>query len=246
MRVNGAEASRLPGGGTGARVLPFRDVVTLDGEVVRGWEGMNALVRDGAGPAADDDDGDSGESGDDDHERRRRRLLLRRTTGAFEYVKYHKPEGVTCTTDGRVRDNVIDAARRDGYAPRHRVYPVGRLDRTTSGLILLTSNGRVVDLVLRGENKMPKVYDVAVDGTLRDDDLRRLRVSGGFWSWFPSRDPSPPPPFLFSFFVRVRALPPPKGCGRESSGVGSLPLSGQRASSTKRGGCGCVNVLDFI
>ena len=154
--VNGVEASRLPRGGAGARVVPFRDVVTLDSEVVRGWEGMNALVRDGAGPAADDDNGKSGDD-DGDRERRRRRLLLRRTTGAFEYVKYHKPEGVTCTTDGRVRDNVIDAARRDGYAPRHRVYPVGRLDRTTSGLILLTSDGRVVNSVLRGENKMPQV-----------------------------------------------------------------------------------------
>ena len=139
-----------------------------------GGAGGDAAVEDAAeGEGSEDDGGD----GDDERERRRRLLLLRRTTETFEYVKYHKPIGVTCTTDARVRDNVVDSARRMGYVPRHRVYPVGRLDRETSGLILLTSDGRVVNSVLRGERKMPKVYDVVVDGTLRDDDLRRLRVS---------------------------------------------------------------------
>ena len=105
-----------------------------------------------------------------------------------------------------------------GYAPRHRVYPVGRLDRTTSGLILLTSDGRVVNSVLRGENKMPKVYDMAVDGTLRDDDLRRLRVSGGVRLWFPPRD-QPPPPFLFLFLSEF-AHPPPEGMRSQIIGCG--------------------------
>ena len=83
---------------------------------------MKALVRNGAGPTADDDNGESGDD-DGDRERRWRRLLLCRTNGAFEYVKYNKPEGVMCMTDGRVRDNIINAVRRDGYAPRHPVYP---------------------------------------------------------------------------------------------------------------------------
>ena len=207
MRVNGASITGRADD-VGTRVAPFRDVVTLDGAVVRGWEGMNAVVAPASSSSSssnavvDDDDAfvvsrgggaggdaavedaaegegseDDGGDGDDERERRRRLLLLRRTTETFEYVKYHKPIGVTCTTDARVRDNVVDSARRMGYVPRHRVYPVGRLDRETSGLILLTSDGRVVNSVLRGERKMPKVYDVVVDGTLRDDDLRRLRVS---------------------------------------------------------------------
>jgi 16S rRNA U516 pseudouridylate synthase RsuA-like enzyme len=207
VRVNGASITGRADD-VGTRVAPFRDVVTLDGAVVRGWEGMNAVVAPASSSSSssnavvDDDDAfvvsrgggaggdaavedaaegegseDDGGDGGDERERRRRLLLLRRTTETFEYVKYHKPIGVTCTTDARVRDNVVDSARRMGYVPRHRVYPVGRLDRETSGLILLTSDGRVVNSVLRGERKMPKVYDVVVDGTLRDDDLRRLRVS---------------------------------------------------------------------
>jgi 16S rRNA U516 pseudouridylate synthase RsuA-like enzyme len=178
----------------GTRVVPYRDVVTLDGVVVRGWEVMNAVVPVLVDDGDDGDDvnidvdramsyvvateGDGEEIARDGDDRgHRRRLILRRTTSSFEYVKYHKPTGVTCTTDPRIKDNIVDSIRRSGYVPRHRVYPVGRLDRETSGLILLTSDGRVVNSVLRGERKQPKVYEVRVDGTLRDDDIRRLRVS---------------------------------------------------------------------
>lgn len=52
---------------------------------------------------------------------------------AFEYVKYWKPRGVTCTTDQKIPYNIIDEIQRDGYNPKHRVYPVGRLDKDTSG-----------------------------------------------------------------------------------------------------------------
>eukprot|EP00979_Chaetoceros_neogracilis_P004046 scaffold702_cov220-Chaetoceros_neogracile.AAC.7 len=93
----------------------------------------------------------------------------------FEYVKYFKPLGVTCSTDLRIHDNIIDSIETHGYRPRHRVYPVGRLDKETSGLILLTSDGRLVNSVLRGEKKQPKVYKVMVDGRLEDHHLQRLR-----------------------------------------------------------------------
>ena len=136
-------------------VVPFRDVVTLDGEVVLGWEEMNALR--------------AGDDGDD---------LLK--TASFEYVKYFKPLGVTCTTDSSVEGNIIDSIRRDRYRPRHCVYSVGRLDKETTGLIVLTSDGRMVNGVLRGERKQPKVYKVMVNGRLEDDDLQRLRVSCRF------------------------------------------------------------------
>ena len=138
-------------------MVPFRDVVALDGHIVRGWEAMNALAADAGNDAAGDADD------------------LR--TGSFEYVKYFKPRGVTCTTDARIDGNIVDAVRRDGYRPRHRVYPVGRLDKETSGLIVLTSDGRMVNAVLRGEKKQPKVYQVVVNGRLDDEDLQQLRVS---------------------------------------------------------------------
>jgi 16S rRNA U516 pseudouridylate synthase RsuA-like enzyme len=162
----------------GTRVMPYRDVVKLDGRVVTGWEGMNAMMD----PSSMEDDIMNAVADIDDDESlgermRHKRNLLRSTTSAFEYVKYHKPVGVTCTTDTRVPDNIVHSIRSRGYVPRHRVYPVGRLDRETSGLILLTSDGRVINSVLRGERKLPKVYDVMVDGNLSEDDLRSLRVS---------------------------------------------------------------------
>ncbi|KAL7547946.1 hypothetical protein ACHAWF_011215 [Thalassiosira exigua] len=160
----------------GMMVVPHRDVVALDGVVVTGWEEMNAVTAPGppsggslGGNEAradlrgrrrarsdDDDDDDLG-------------------TSSFEYVKYFKPKGVTCTTDPRVRDNVVRAVERDGYEPRHRVYPVGRLDKQTTGLILLTSDGRLVNAALRGERKKKKVYQVMVDGRLEEDHLQQLR-----------------------------------------------------------------------
>ena len=54
---------------------------------------------------------------------------------------------------------------------------MGRLDKETSGLIILTSDGRMVNAVLRGEKKQPKVYKVMVNGRLEENDLQQLRVS---------------------------------------------------------------------
>ena len=143
----------------GMKVIPYQDTITLDGQVVHGWEQMNAIQ--------------SINHQDDQVEGRSSYL----NTESFEYVKYFKPLGVTCTTDQRIQSNIIDAIQSDGYNPRHRVYPVGRLDKETSGLILLTSDGRIVNSVLRGERKQPKVYKVMVNGRLEDSHLEQLRVS---------------------------------------------------------------------
>jgi len=138
-------------------VVPFRDVVSLDGKIVRGWEKMNAINE------SDVDTNGNHHVGEN------------LNTESFEYVKYYKPLGVTCTTDLRIEGNIIDEIGLDGYNPRHRVYPVGRLDKETSGLIVLTSDGRMVNAVLRGERKQDKVYKVMVNGRLEEDDLQKLR-----------------------------------------------------------------------
>jgi len=148
----------------GMKVIPYQDSITLDGQIVHGWEQMNAIQNTNQQDLGDDQVEDSSSS---------------LNTESFEYVKYFKPLGVTCTTDQRIQNNIIDAIQSDGYNPRHRVYPVGRLDKETSGLILLTSDGRIVNSVLRGERKQPKVYKVMVNGRLQDSDLHQLRVSMG-------------------------------------------------------------------
>jgi 23S rRNA pseudouridine2604 synthase len=131
----------------GCMVVPYQDSVALDGKMIQGWEKMNGF----------DDTSTS-------------------AVGGFEYVKYWKPRGVICTTDKRIKDNIIDEImRHSGYRPEHRVYPVGRLDKDSTGLILLTSDGRLPNVSLRNEQKQPKVYQVTVDRPLVDADLDHLR-----------------------------------------------------------------------
>jgi 16S rRNA U516 pseudouridylate synthase RsuA-like enzyme len=151
----------------GCKVIPFQDIVSLDGKVIKGWEQMNAIDRN---------------TYNNDNQNTRARDGGDLKTSSFEYVKYFKPLGVTCTTDLSIEGNIIDTIQRDGYRPRHRVYPVGRLDKDTSGLIILTSDGRMVNAVLRGEKKQPKIYKVMVDWELEDHHLQQLRVSSfGFF-----------------------------------------------------------------
>lgn len=132
----------------GQRVVPYHDVVKLDGTRVEGWEALNAVPNFATKP---------------------------NNNQVFEYIKYFKPVGVTCTTDRRIRDNILDRLERDGYRPDNRVYPVGRLDKETSGLILLTSDGRLPNSALRGRFKQPKTYQVVVNRVISKADIQRLR-----------------------------------------------------------------------
>ncbi|EEC46904.1 predicted protein, partial [Phaeodactylum tricornutum CCAP 1055/1] len=93
----------------------------------------------------------------------------------FDYVKYWKPVGVTCTTDRKIAGNIIDALEEAGFDSSKRIFPVGRLDKETSGLILLTSDGRVPNAVLRGRHKQPKIYQVWVDRPVLAKDVAQLR-----------------------------------------------------------------------
>lgn len=158
VKVNGQPVTTKGG----IWVTPFVDNISLDDKVVQGWEALNGLTA-----AEDDKHTDKSSLDKDDGD----------TTAFFEYIKYWKPRGITCTTDTRIRGNIIDEiTNQSGYRPTHRVFPVGRLDKDTSGLILLTSDGRLPNSFLRRKRKQPKVYNVMVDKPLQEQDLERLRV----------------------------------------------------------------------
>ena len=82
------------------------------------------------------------------------------------YLALNKPVGVECTTDRDVPGNIVDFV---GH--RERIFPIGRLDKASEGLILLTKDGDVVNHVLRAENAHEKEYVVAVDRPLTPEFL---------------------------------------------------------------------------
>ena len=74
------------------------------------------------------------------------------------YILLNKPVGITCTTERDVEDNIID------YMDHPlRIFPVGRLDKMSEGLILLTNDGDIVNQILRAGNAHDKEYQVLVD-----------------------------------------------------------------------------------
>ncbi len=85
------------------------------------------------------------------------------------YLALNKPVGIICTTETHIKDNIIDHV---GY--EDRIFPVGRLDRDSEGLILLTNDGDIVNEILRSENNHEKEYIVAVDRPITDLSLRMM------------------------------------------------------------------------
>lgn len=85
------------------------------------------------------------------------------------YIAYNKPIGITCTTESQVKGNIIDAI---GHP--QRIFPIGRLDKPSEGLIFLTSDGDIVNKILRAENAHDKEYVVTVDKPLTDDFVRKM------------------------------------------------------------------------
>ncbi len=76
----------------------------------------------------------------------------------FVYLAFHKPPGIICTTETNVKDNIIDYVNY----PK-RIFPIGRLDRASEGLIFLTNDGDIVNKILRAGNNHEKEYIVTVD-----------------------------------------------------------------------------------
>src|SRR5208282_3355235 len=85
------------------------------------------------------------------------------------YIVLNKPVGIICTTETHIKDNIIEHV---GY--QERIFPVGRLDRDSEGLILLTNNGDIVNEILRSENNHEKEYIVTVDWPITDLSLRMM------------------------------------------------------------------------
>jgi 23S rRNA pseudouridine2604 synthase len=85
------------------------------------------------------------------------------------YVALHKPVGIECTTDTRVAHNIVDFV-----AHPERVFPVGRLDKDSEGLILLTNDGDIVNDLLRAAHGHEKEYIVTVDRPVTDEFLEKM------------------------------------------------------------------------
>ena len=88
---------------------------------------------------------------------------------AMVYIAFNKPLGVTCTTDSRDPSNIVDYI---GYP--ERIFPVGRLDKNSTGLILLTNDGSIVNKLLRAENGHEKEYVVTVNRPYDNDFVKKM------------------------------------------------------------------------
>ncbi|MDO6519679.1 23S rRNA pseudouridine(2604) synthase RluF [Zobellia uliginosa] len=86
------------------------------------------------------------------------------------YLAFNKPIGIVCTTDTRVeKDNIIDFINY----PK-RIFPIGRLDKPSEGLIFLTNDGDIVNKILRARNNHEKEYLVTVDRAITADFVRKM------------------------------------------------------------------------
>ncbi|WP_299339419.1 23S rRNA pseudouridine(2604) synthase RluF [uncultured Psychroserpens sp.] len=101
--------------------------------------------------------------------------IVKNTKESFVYLAFNKPVGIVCTTDTRVeKDNIID------FINYHkRIFPIGRLDKPSEGLILLTDDGDIVNKILRASNNHEKEYIVTVDKPISQTFINRM--SGGIY-----------------------------------------------------------------
>ncbi|GIU24171.1 pseudouridine synthase [Shewanella colwelliana] len=90
----------------------------------------------------------------------------------FIFIALNKPVGIVSTTEGTERDNIVDFVNHSS-----RIFPIGRLDKDSQGLIFLTNNGDLVNKILRAGNKHEKEYIVTVNKPITDDFIAGM--SGG-------------------------------------------------------------------
>ena len=86
------------------------------------------------------------------------------------YIAFNKPLGIECTGNQKVKNNIIDYIKFN-----KRLFTIGRLDKDSEGLILLTNNGDIVNNVLRAENKKEKEYLVTLNKKMDKDFIQKMR-----------------------------------------------------------------------
>jgi 23S rRNA pseudouridine2604 synthase len=84
-------------------------------------------------------------------------------------LAFHKPIGVVCTTQKKEKNNIVDYINYP-----QRIYPVGRLDKDSQGLILMTNNGDIVNKMMRSGNQHEKEYIVEVDKPITEEFLKGM------------------------------------------------------------------------
>ena len=85
------------------------------------------------------------------------------------YLAFNKPEGITCTTEGDVKGNIVSFINYP-----EKIFPIGRLDKNSSGLIFMTNDGDIVNKILRAGNAHEKEYIVGVDRPVTDEFVRKM------------------------------------------------------------------------
>jgi 23S rRNA pseudouridine2604 synthase len=96
--------------------------------------------------------------------------LISEATEKPVYIAFNKPVGVVCTTDTKVeRNNIVEYINY----PK-RIFPIGRLDKASEGLIFMTNDGDIVNKILRARNNHEKEYIVTVDRPISPDFVKRM------------------------------------------------------------------------
>jgi 23S rRNA pseudouridine2604 synthase len=85
------------------------------------------------------------------------------------YIAFNKPVGIVCTTDSKERNNIVKYINHP-----ERLFPIGRLDKPSEGLIFLTNDGDIVNKILRAGNNHEKDYVVTVDKPITDEFIKRM------------------------------------------------------------------------
>ncbi len=97
-------------------------------------------------------------------------IKIQKTTKKLIYIAFNKPIGIVCTTDtGVEKDNIIDYINFPS-----RIFPIGRLDKNSHGLIFLTNDGDIVNKILRASNNHEKEYVVRLNRPITPDFIQRM------------------------------------------------------------------------
>ena len=95
--------------------------------------------------------------------------LVRENRKKRIYLAFNKPAGIECTTNQDVRDNIVDYINYP-----ERIFPIGRLDKASEGLIFMTNDGDIVNKILRARNNHEKEYIVTVNRPITDRFIERM------------------------------------------------------------------------